>query len=71
MLRRFAAFTRRLYDLEVRHFIDRNLDSPLDLLRPALARLAAMGGFRRLAPVVASYLRAGVARAAPRVDIYA
>jgi phytoene desaturase len=54
--RRFAAFTKRLYDLEVRHFIDRNLDSPLDLLRPSLARLAAMGGFRRLAPVVASYL---------------
>jgi phytoene desaturase len=54
--RRFAAFTKRLYDLEVRHFIDRNLDGPLDLLRPALARLVAMGGFRRLAPVIASYL---------------
>jgi phytoene desaturase len=55
--RRFAAFTKRLYDLEMRHFIDRNLDGPLDLLRPSLARLAAMGGFRRLAPVVASYLK--------------
>jgi phytoene desaturase len=55
--RRFAGFTKRLYDVEMRHFIDRNLDRPIDLLRPSLARLAAMGGFRRLAPVVASYLK--------------
>jgi phytoene desaturase len=54
--RRFVAFTRKLYDLEFHHFIDRNLDSPTELLRPALARLAALGGFRKLAPVVASYL---------------
>lgn len=54
--RSFAEFTKRLYDVERRHFIDRNLDTPWDLVRPALARLAAMGGFRRLAPVVASYL---------------
>ncbi|HEX3909056.1 MAG TPA: phytoene desaturase family protein [Mycobacteriales bacterium] len=55
--RRFAAFAKRLYDIELRHFIDRNLDSPLDLVGAPLARLAAMGGFRRLAPVVASYLK--------------
>ena len=36
----------------MRDFIDRNIDSPLDLLRPSLARLAAIGGFRRLAPKV-------------------
>jgi phytoene desaturase len=36
-------------------FIDRNLDSPLDLMRPALARLTALGGFRRLAPKVGSF----------------
>lgn len=52
---RFVAFARHLYDLEHTDFIDRNLDSPLDLLRPALARLVAMGGFRRLAPKVASF----------------
>lgn len=52
---RFVAFARHLYDLERTDFIDRNLDSPLDLLRPALARLVAMGGFRRLAPKVASF----------------
>jgi phytoene desaturase len=53
--RRFADFARRLYDLERAEFIDRNLDGPVDLLRPSLARLVAMGGFRRLAPKVASF----------------
>jgi phytoene desaturase len=55
--RRFADFARTLYRLETRNFIDRNLDSPLDLLSPSLARLAALGGFRRLAPKVASYFK--------------
>jgi len=54
--RKFAAFARGLYDLERRRFIDRNYDSPAGLLTPALGRLAALGGFRKLAPVVASYL---------------
>jgi phytoene desaturase len=53
--RRFVDFARRLYELERAEFIDRNLDGPLDLLRPSLARLAAMGGFRRLAPKVNSF----------------
>jgi phytoene desaturase len=55
--RRFVAFARTLYDLEIRPFIDRNLDSPRDLLTPSLARLVALGGLRRLAPKVASYLK--------------
>jgi phytoene desaturase len=55
--RRFVNFASRLYDLEISGFIDRNLDSPLDLLTPALARLVALGGLRRLAPKVASYLK--------------
>ncbi len=55
--RRFVAFVSELYRLEMRSFIDRNLDSPLTMLNPALAKLAAMGGFRRLAPTVARYLR--------------
>jgi phytoene desaturase len=53
--RRFASFAQRLYEVERRDFIDRNLDGPLDLLRPSLAQLVAMGGFRRLAPKVSSY----------------
>jgi phytoene desaturase len=53
--RRFAAWAERLFDLERRDFIDRNLDSPFALLTPSLARLAALGGFRRLGPAVARY----------------
>jgi phytoene desaturase len=54
---KFVDFVSELYRLEQRHFIDRNLDSPFDLLTPELARLVAMGGFRRLAPKVAEYLK--------------
>ncbi len=55
--RRYVDYVRELYRLQMRHFIDRNVDSPLDLLTPQLARLAAMGGFRRLAPTVGRFLR--------------
>jgi phytoene desaturase len=54
---RFVRFASRLYRYERDDFIDRNTDSPLDLLTPNLARLAAVGGFRRLAPKVSSYLK--------------
>jgi phytoene desaturase len=54
--RRFVSFVSELYRLEMRDFIDRNIDSPLSLLRPSLARLAALGGFRRLAPKVGRFL---------------
>ena len=54
---RYVAFVTKLYRCQMRDFIDRNVDSPLDLLTPNLARLAALGGFRRLAPKVASYLK--------------
>ncbi len=53
---RFVDYVTKLYRLEMADFIDRNLDSPLDLLRPGLARLVALGGFRRLAPKVAQFL---------------
>ena len=54
--RRFVEFVSRLYRIEMRTFIDRNLDSPLDLVGADMARLVALGGLRRLAPVVARYL---------------
>jgi phytoene desaturase len=55
--RRFVAFVSELYSLEMNAFIDRNFDHPWSLeLRP-LARLVALGGLRRLAPKVASYLK--------------
>lgn len=39
---------RLLYRTQMRRFIDANFDSPLQLLHPDLARLAALGGFGRL-----------------------
>jgi phytoene desaturase len=55
--RRYVTFVSQLYRYEMRDFIDRNVDSPLGLLTPALARLAAAGGFRRLAPKVGEFFR--------------
>ena len=54
--RRYVEFVSKLYRYEMRDFIDRNIDSPLDLLTANLARLVALGGFRRLAPKVEQYL---------------
>jgi phytoene desaturase len=55
--RRYVDFVSELYRHEMRSFIDRNIDSPLSLVSPDLARLVALGGFRRLAPKVSQYLR--------------
>jgi phytoene desaturase len=55
----FVVWLRALYELEMPHFIDRNFDSPLDLVSSPVvaARLVRMGGFRRLGPVVAERFR--------------
>ncbi len=55
----FVAWLRRLYRIEMRNFIDVNFDSPLGLLASptAGARLLAMGGFRRLGPVVRQWFQ--------------
>jgi phytoene desaturase len=49
---RFVNYTRRLWQLQRADFIDRNFDSPRDLLGAGLLRLLAAGGFRRLQPTV-------------------
>ena len=54
---RFVDYVSELYKLEMADFIDRNIDSPFDLLTPNLAKLAAIGGFRRLAPKVNQFLK--------------
>ena len=54
--RRYVDFVSALYRYEMHDFIDRNIDSPLDLLTKDLARLVALGGFRKLAPKVEQYL---------------
>jgi phytoene desaturase len=54
---RFCTWLERLYRLEMPSFIERDFDSPLDLawpLRPAL-ELVRIGGFRKLANVVAQH----------------
>jgi phytoene desaturase len=54
-LRRYLADLAELYRLQLGTFIDRNLDSPLDLLRPELVALARRGGFGRLSRHVEKY----------------
>jgi phytoene desaturase len=54
-LRRYLADLADLYRLQLGTFIDRNLDSPLDLLGPELFALARRGGFGRLSRHVARY----------------
>ena len=54
---KYVDFVSKLYQYEMKDFIDRNIDSPLDLLTPNLAKLVALGGFRRLAPKAQQYLK--------------
>ena len=54
-LRRYLADLAELYRLQLNTFIDRNLDSPLDLAGPELLGLARRGGFRRLSRHVEQY----------------
>ena len=53
----FRRFVTGLYQVEMPHFIDRNVDGPLGLAGTPMLRLLALGGFRRLAGKVAGYLR--------------
>ncbi len=55
--RRYVDFVTKLYKYEMNDFIDRNIDSPLNLLTPNLARLIALGGFRKLSPKVNQFLK--------------
>jgi phytoene desaturase len=54
-LRRYLADLAELYRLQLGTFIDRNLDSPLDLLGSELVALARRGGFGRLSRHVARF----------------
>ena len=55
--RDYVDFVTKLYKYEMHDFIDRNIDSPLNLLTPNLARLIALGGFRKLQPKVNQFLK--------------
>jgi phytoene desaturase len=55
--RRYVDFVTKLYKYEMNDFIDKNIDSPFNLLTPNLAKLIAIGGFRHLQPKVNQYLK--------------
>ncbi|MFE9020730.1 phytoene desaturase family protein [Streptomyces sp. NPDC007808] len=54
---RLRHWLRRLYQVQMRSFIDADFDSPLSLLHGDLARLAALGGFGRLDARIGRFLR--------------
>ncbi len=54
--RRLRDWLTQLYRVEFDGFISANFDSPLSLLTPQLARLAAIGGFRKWDRVVKRYI---------------
>jgi len=54
---RLREWLAKLYETEFDGFIAANFDSPLSLLTPQLARLAAMGGFRRWDRVVRKFIK--------------
>ncbi|MFF5565744.1 phytoene desaturase family protein [Streptomyces sp. NPDC012623] len=55
--RRLRTWLTTLHDVQMRSFIDANFDSPLALLGPDLARLAALGGFGRLGPRIGRFIQ--------------
>ena len=54
---RFTAWLTELYEVEMPHFIDRNLSSPFDLLSSpaAVSKLVRLGGFGRLTRATRKY----------------
>jgi phytoene desaturase len=54
---RFVDYARKLWRLQRADFIDRNLDSPRDLLTANLVRLLAAGGFGRLQSRINRFFR--------------
>lgn len=54
--RGLRAWLARLYAAEFDRFIGANFESPLSMLTPALARLTALGGFRRWDDKVAEFI---------------
>ena len=53
---RLRQWLTELYELEIDGFIGSNFNSPLSLLNPQLARLAAIGGFRGWEKMVSKFI---------------
>src|SRR3954451_5368493 len=54
---RFVDFAAQLWRLERDNFIDRNLDTPVDLVNLSLAKLLGLGAMRRLQPKINQYFK--------------
>lgn len=54
--RKLRQWLNRLYATQYETFIDANFDSPLNLVEPNLARLAALGGFGNLHRAIGRFL---------------
>jgi phytoene desaturase len=54
---RFVEFAKELWRLERADFIARNLDTPLDLVRPSLLKLLLRGGFRSLSGKIGEFFK--------------
>ena len=54
---RLRAWLTELYQREFGQFIAANFDSPLSLVTPDLARLVALGAFRRLEPAIGRFIK--------------
>ncbi len=54
--RRYVDYLRKLYAIEMPHFIARNLDSPFQLVGAPLAKLVAMGAFGKLGRKVGTFV---------------
>ncbi len=54
---RFVEFARQLWKLERDNFIDRNLDTPIDLVNLSLLKLLGLGAMRRLQPKINQYFQ--------------
>ncbi len=55
--RRLRHWLTELYRVQIDTFIGANMDSPLSILTPDLARLAALGGFGRLGHKIGTFVR--------------
>lgn len=55
--RQLVAYLTRMFDVEMPHFIARNIDSPASLVGPALLQLVRMGGLRKLSGVVGDFVQ--------------
>ena len=66
---RLRAWLTELYQREFSQFIAANFDSPLSLVTPSLARLTALGAFRRLEPAIGRFIQRRAAAAGVLVPV--